>query len=100
MVAVKHLSFSFGENVGFINYCRRALNRAACRVPRATLTATLKKIYEKGKRKLEKYFEKYNGRVSVCVDIWSDYWQSHLYLDITCHYMDDVWNIHKRILKF
>ena len=38
MVAVEHLSFSFGERVGFINYCRRALNPAACRVPRSMLT--------------------------------------------------------------
>ena len=100
MVAVEHLSFSFGERVGFINYCRRALNPAACRVPRTTLTSTLKKIYLKEKKKLERLFEKYNGRVSVCADIWTDHWKSHLYLGVTCHFMDDTWNIQKRILAF
>ena len=69
MVAIEHLPFSFGEKVGFINYCRQALNPAAYRVPRATLTLTLEKIYEKEKKKLEKYFEKYSGCVSVCADI-------------------------------
>ncbi|KAK2638123.1 hypothetical protein Ddye_025918 [Dipteronia dyeriana] len=38
MVAVEHLLFSFGEKVGFIKYCHKALNPAACRVPRTTLT--------------------------------------------------------------
>ena len=100
MVAVEHLSFSFGERVGFVNYCRKALNPAACRVPRATLTLTLEKIYEKEKKKLEKYFEKYNSRVSVCADIWTDHWRSHSYIGVTCHFMDNAWNIQKRILAF
>ena len=38
IVAVEHLPFSFGEKVGFINYCQRVLNPAACRVPRTTFT--------------------------------------------------------------
>ncbi|KAK2646346.1 hypothetical protein Ddye_021541 [Dipteronia dyeriana] len=38
MVAVEHLPFSFGEKVGFIKYCHKALNPVACRVPRTTLT--------------------------------------------------------------
>ncbi|KAK2644703.1 hypothetical protein Ddye_019898 [Dipteronia dyeriana] len=41
MVAVEHLPFSFGEKVGFIKYCHKALNHAACRVPRTTLTRTI-----------------------------------------------------------
>ena len=73
MVVVEHLPFSFGEKVGFINYCQWALNHDACCVPRTILTETLKNIYEKEIRKLEKYFEKYNGRVSVCDNIWSDH---------------------------
>ncbi|KAK2645870.1 hypothetical protein Ddye_021065 [Dipteronia dyeriana] len=41
MVVVEHLPFSFGEKVGFIKYCHKALNPAACRVPRTTLTCTI-----------------------------------------------------------
>ncbi|KAK3183515.1 hypothetical protein Dsin_030801 [Dipteronia sinensis] len=100
MVAVEHLPFSFGENVGFNNYCQRALNPAACRVPRTTLTEALENIYEKEKKILENFLEKYNGRVSVCADIWSDHWQMHSYICVTCHYMDNAWTIQKRILAF
>ncbi|KAK3193278.1 hypothetical protein Dsin_024588 [Dipteronia sinensis] len=100
MVAVEHLPFSFGEKVGFNNYCQRALNPAACRVPRTTLTEALENIYEKEKKILDKFLEKYNGRVSVCADIWSDHWQMHSYIGVTCHYMDNAWTIQKRILAF
>ncbi|KAK3193523.1 hypothetical protein Dsin_024833 [Dipteronia sinensis] len=91
---------SFGENVGFNNYCQLALNPDACRVPRTTLTEALENIYEKEKKMLEKFLEKYNGRVSVCADIWSDHWQMHSYIGVTCHYMDNAWTIQKRILAF
>ncbi|KAK3218455.1 hypothetical protein Dsin_012425 [Dipteronia sinensis] len=100
MVAVEHLPFSFGEKVGFNNYCQRALNPAACRVHRTTLTEALENIYEKEKKMLEKFLEKYNGRVSVCADIWSDHWRMHSYIGVTCHYMDNAWTIQKRILAF
>ena len=51
MVVVDHLSFSFGEKVDFINYCRRALNPATCRVLRTTLTRSLNDIYKRDKWK-------------------------------------------------
>ncbi|KAK2638067.1 hypothetical protein Ddye_025862 [Dipteronia dyeriana] len=100
MVAVEHLPFGFGEKVGFIKYCHKALNPAACRVPRTTLTRTMYDIYKKEKRILKKYFANYIGRVSVCADIWTDHWRMHSYLDVTCHYMDKAWTIQKRILAF
>ena len=50
MVAVEHLSFNFGEKVGFINYYQKALNPSACCVPRSTLTRTLFNLYKKYKR--------------------------------------------------
>ncbi|KAK2654332.1 hypothetical protein Ddye_014188 [Dipteronia dyeriana] len=44
MVVVEHLPFSFGEKVGFVNYCQTALNPAMQRVPRVTLTRALVNI--------------------------------------------------------
>ncbi|KAK3211871.1 hypothetical protein Dsin_016577 [Dipteronia sinensis] len=88
------------KQVGFNNYCQQALNPAACRVPRTTLTEALENIYEKEKKMLEKILEKYNGRVSVCADIWSDHWRMHSYIGVTCHYMDNALAIQKRILAF
>ena len=53
MVDFEHLPFSFGENVGFINYCQQALNPTAYRIPKTTLTRAISNIYYKEKRKLE-----------------------------------------------
>ena len=49
VVVVEHLPFNFGEKVGFVNYCQRALNLSACRVPKPTFTRTLFDLYKKGK---------------------------------------------------
>ena len=49
-ISVEHLSFSFGENVGFVDYCWNALNPAAKRVPRTTLIRTVYKFYKNGKK--------------------------------------------------
>ncbi|KAL5738364.1 hypothetical protein ACOSP7_031125 [Xanthoceras sorbifolium] len=40
------------------------------------------------------------GRVFVCADIWSDHWQKHSYLGLTCNYVDQSWELQKRILAF
>ena len=52
MVAAKHFLFSFGEKVGFINYCHQSLNLIACRVLRTTLIRIIFYLYKKGKKKI------------------------------------------------
>ena len=42
----------------------------------------------------------FNGCVHIGSDIWSDPWQSHSYMCITCHWIDDEWNIQKRVIAF
>ncbi|KAK2634305.1 hypothetical protein Ddye_029097 [Dipteronia dyeriana] len=100
MVAVEHLPFSFGEKVGFVNYCQTALNPAMQRVPRVTLTRAPFSIYKREKHKLKSFFFQYQGRVSVCADIWTDNFGRHHYMDVTCHYIDNNWNMQKRIIAF
>ena len=41
MISMEHLSFNFGEKVGFVNYCQNALNPCAKRIPRNTLKRSL-----------------------------------------------------------
>ncbi|KAK3229565.1 hypothetical protein Dsin_001446 [Dipteronia sinensis] len=100
IVAVEHLPFSFGEKVGFVNYCQNALNPAMQRVPRVTLTRALFSIYKKEKHKLKSFFYQFEGRVSVCADIWTDNFGSHHYIGVTCHYIDNDWVMQKRIVAF
>ena len=100
MISMEHLSFSFGEKVGFNNYCQKALNPCAKRVPRNTVKRTIISLYNKGKKELELLFSQMKIRVSICCDIWSDHWQMHSYMGITCHWIDDDWKIQKRIIAF
>ena len=95
MVAVEHLSFNFGEKVGFINYYQKALNPSACRVPRTTLTCTLFNLYKNSKKELIQYFKNYDGRIVICSDIWSDHWQLHSYMSVTAYYIDSDWVLQK-----
>jgi hypothetical protein len=79
MVSMEHLSFSFGEKVGFVNYCQNALNPSAKRIPRNTLKREIYVQYKKGKKELRNMFYMMNGRVSICSDIWSDHW-THIFI--------------------
>ncbi|KAK3218631.1 hypothetical protein Dsin_012601 [Dipteronia sinensis] len=96
MVAVEHLPFSFGEKVGFVNYCQNALNPAMQRVRRVTLTRALFSIYKKEKHKLKSFFYQFEGRVSVCADIWTDNFGSHHYIGV--HIVGAITIIAKQIL--
>ena len=93
MISNCHLSFSFGENTNFVRYCQNALNPSAKRIPRNTLKRSIFHLYNKGKNDLQILFSNLNGRVSICSDIWSDHWQRHSYMGITCHWIDNEWNI-------
>ena len=97
---MEHLSFNFGEKIGFVNYCQNALNPCAKRIPRNTLKRTLYKLYSKEKKELHQFFLNLDGRVSIYFNIWSDHWQKHSYMGITCHWIDNEWKIQKRIIAF
>ncbi|KZV58348.1 hypothetical protein F511_32325, partial [Dorcoceras hygrometricum] len=52
------------------------------------------------KKELIKEFARLDNKVSLCSDIWSDHWQSCSYMGITCHWIDNAWNIKKRLLAY
>ena len=56
MISMEHLSFNFGEKIGFVNYCQNALNPCAKRISRNTLKRTLYKLYSKEKKELHQFF--------------------------------------------
>ena len=99
-VSVEHLSFSFGSKCTFEDFCKESLNPCAKRVPRTTLTRTIKKLVKQGKKNLIDEFSKLDNKVSLCSDIWSDHWQTHSYMGVTCHWIDNSWNLQKRLLAY
>ncbi|KZV34884.1 hypothetical protein F511_00786, partial [Dorcoceras hygrometricum] len=58
------------------------------------------KLVATQKKELIKEFASLDNKVSLCSDIWSDHWQSCSYMGITCHCIDNAWNIQKRLLAY
>ncbi|KZV51812.1 hypothetical protein F511_29711, partial [Dorcoceras hygrometricum] len=52
------------------------------------------------KKELIKEFASLDNKVYLCSDIWSDHWQSCSYMGITCHWIDNAWNIQKYFLAY
>ena len=88
-IAMEHLAFTFGEKATFTELIQENLNPAICRLTRMTCKRKLMDLYAKGQNQLRELFFKLKGRVSICSDIWSDHWQSHSYMGVTCHWIDD-----------
>ncbi|KZV15909.1 hypothetical protein F511_14548 [Dorcoceras hygrometricum] len=99
-VAVEQLSFSFGDKLSFQNWLSSSANPAIRRIPRNTLKRTIHKLVATQKNELIKEFASLDNKVTLCSDIWSDHWQSCSYMGIICHWIDNAWNIQKRLLAY
>ena len=70
-------------------------------ISRQTATRKMMKRYALRKKELMDYFQKNDKiQVSICSDIWSDHWQNHSYMGVTCHWIEDRFVLHKRVLAF
>lgn len=67
--------------------------------PWTTIKAYCVKKYKKRKVALLKVLNGLNSRVSPTADIWTSN-QKLGYLCITCNFIDEKWNLNKRIIKF
>ncbi|KZV42624.1 hypothetical protein F511_32887, partial [Dorcoceras hygrometricum] len=99
-VAVEQLSFSFGDKLSFQNWLPSSANPTIRRIPRNTLKRTIHKLVATQKKELIKEFASLDNKVSLCSDIWIDHWQSCSYMGIICHWIDNAWNIQKRLLAY
>jgi hypothetical protein len=66
---------------------------------RVTLRKELMGIFVEEKKKLYDYFKSVNCRFSATMDMWTSN-QNKGYMCVTVHWVDDNWNIQKRIIKF
>ena len=66
---------------------------------RNTIRSDIINIDEKEKEKLYAYFESTNARISFTSDMWTSD-QNKSYMSLTCHFVNDKWNIQKQIINF
>ncbi|KAM1841521.1 hypothetical protein ACFX13_016332 [Malus domestica] len=95
-IVLEEVPFSIVESEGF----RRMMCKVQPRlhVPsRRTMLRGLFNMYDSMKNQLKK--EIHNHRVSLTTDTWTSV-QNLNYMVLTAHFVDDDWNMHKRILNF
>jgi hypothetical protein len=66
---------------------------------RKTTRTRIMEIFHNEKNELFDYFSSLNCRFSYTMDVWTSN-QNKGYLCVTCHFIDDEWKIHKRIINF
>ncbi|KAL6286254.1 hypothetical protein ACE6H2_010644 [Prunus campanulata] len=66
---------------------------------RRTIARDVWSIFEEKKAKLKSILSVNSQRVSLTTDTWTSI-QNVNYMALTAHFIDDGWNLHKRILNF
>ena len=96
MVVVDELPFRFVEKQGFRHFCHVAvpLFKVPCR---KTLVKNFLSLYDKTKKKLISDIKCH--RVCLTTDTWTSV-QNMNYMVLTAHFIDDKWEMHKRIINF
>ena len=69
MVAIDHLSFSFGEKLDFTRFGKKFINGSFKSILRNSVKRNLLKLYRKSKINFIKYFQSNDIHVSICSDI-------------------------------
>eukprot|EP00267_Zea_mays_P043652 XP_020395764.1 zinc finger BED domain-containing protein RICESLEEPER 2-like [Zea mays] len=98
MVVEDELPFAFGEKAGFRKFMSRACPRF--QVPsRRTSTRDIVQLYFKEKAKLKKFLKDSCQRVCLTTDCWTSQ-QQDAYMTVTASFVDDNWDLHKKVINF
>jgi len=99
MVIIDEHSFSIVEKEGFKSFvsvaCPKFVNHISSRF---TIARDCKKLYLCEKDTLKMTLKGLKSRIALTTDCWTSV-QSLNYLCLTAHFIDDEWNLHKRILN-
>ena len=98
MVIEDEQPFCFGEKPGLKKFLSKACPRF--QVPsRRTCTRDIVRIYFEDKAKLKKLFADSCQRVCLTTDAWTSQVQDG-YMTVTASFIDESWNLHKKVISF
>ena len=101
MIAAEGLAYNFAQRLCFNEFITENVQPAWQSMSRNTVKRKMIKRYNTRKAELVEYFQKHSDlHVSICSDIWTDHWQHHSYMGVTCHWVDERFVLHKRVLGF
>ena len=98
MVIEDELPFAFGEKTGFRKFMSKACPRFIC-PSRRTTTRDAVRRYFKEKAKLKKFCKDSCQRVCLTTDCWTSQQQDG-YMTVTASFIDDNWDMHKKVINF
>ncbi|CAH9137454.1 unnamed protein product [Cuscuta epithymum] len=100
LIVEENLPYMFSESLALSYYACGSLNPQFRGYSRKTVKKEIIKLYKAEKARLQIFFANFDGRVTIYSDIWEDDFHHLNYLGLTAHYIDEDWNMHKRVLAF
>ncbi|KAL5564800.1 hypothetical protein UlMin_027964 [Ulmus minor] len=97
-IVMHDLPFQFVEYTG-IRALFKNLNPEVDTVSRNTAKADVLKLYQREMTRIKAMLEVVPGRISLTSDLWSSV-ISDGYMCLTAHFIDNNWNLQKRVLNF
>ncbi|XP_052178603.1 zinc finger BED domain-containing protein RICESLEEPER 1-like [Diospyros lotus] len=98
MIIVHGYPLTMVEHVGFQLFTRN-LQPLFELVTVNRVEADCIEIYQREKQKVYEVLDKLHGKISLSADMWTDKEDAH-YLSLTAHFVDDDWQLKKKILNF
>ena len=98
MVIKDEQPFCFGEKPGFRKFMSKACPRFQF-PSRRTCTRDIVRHYFEEKAKLKKFFKDSYQRVCLTTDCWTSQVQDG-YMTVTATFIDENWNLHKKVISF
>jgi len=98
MVIEDEQPFCFGEKPGFRKFMSKACPRFQF-PSRRTCTRDIVRHYFEEKAKLKKFFKDSYQRVCLTTDCWTSQVQDG-YMTVTATFIDENWNLHKKVISF
>ena len=77
----------------------QAFNSPLPKIPRNEIIHEIVKLVRESLLVLKKDFVKLSIKVSISCDVWSSEFEQQ-FLSISCHWIDESWNIQKRLIAF
>ncbi|CAH9115433.1 unnamed protein product [Cuscuta epithymum] len=100
LICEENLSYLFSESLALRDYAQGSLNPQFRNYSRKTVKKEIIRLYNAEKARLQNLFANFDGCVTICSDTWEDDFHHLYYLGLTAHYIDEDWNMHKRVLAF
>jgi hypothetical protein len=93
------LPISFAESRYFTRFVQKALNPQYRPVSRNTCKADMLKVFRRFKDELINQFSTVNFTIACTSDLWTGC-NDLSYFCVTAHYIDNQWQLNKRIIAF